>query len=162
MAWWGAELCKRHPGLHSTVLDLPAALKTARPLAEERGYTDRVTFREGNLVTDDYGRGHDVVLLCNILHHFSQETNLAILEKAHAALRPGGSVGIFDIEAPETAAPPEAAGDGFALYFRITSTSACFRGRDYEAWLSQAGFRSPRIIRSVKMPSRMLAVAERS
>ena len=39
--------------------------------------------------------------MCNILHHFSEETNRAILKKVHAALRPGGSVGIFDIETPE-------------------------------------------------------------
>ena len=73
----------------------------------------------------------------------------------------GGSVGIFDIEVPADSAGPEAAADAFALYFRITSTSSCFRDRDCESWLSQAGFRAPRTIRSVKMPSRMLVVAER-
>jgi len=157
----GARLCERNPGLHSTVLDLPEALKTARPLAEARGYAKNVTFREGNLVTDEFGSGHDVILLCNILHHFPEETILAILNKSLAALKPGGIVGIFDIEAPEPAAPPEAAGDAFALFFRITSTSACFRGRDYQNWLGKVGFRRPRTVRSVKMPSRMLVIGEK-
>jgi len=158
----GARLCERHPGLRSTVFDLPIALKTARPLAEAGGYADKVDFREGNLLTDAYGSDYDVALLCNILHHFRAETNLAILKKVHAALRPGATIGIFDIEAPMASAPPEAAGDAFALYFRITSSAGCFRAVDYEGWLAEAGFRASRSIRSVKMPSRMLVVGERA
>jgi SAM-dependent methyltransferase len=156
-----AALCARHPGLSATVFDLPAALATARGLAQQRGYADKVAFREGDLVRDAYEPEQDVVLLCNILHHFPVETNRAILRKVHAALRPGGVVGIFDLETPELQARPEAAADAFALFFRVTSTSACFRGRDYESWLTECGFQAPRTIRSLKMPSRMLVVATR-
>jgi SAM-dependent methyltransferase len=157
----GAQLCARHPGLSATVFDLPPALATARGLAKERGYTDKVSFREGDLVRDPYEPDQDVVLLCNILHHFPIETNRAILRKVHAALRPGGVVGIFDIETPEPAAGPEAAADAFTLYFRVTSTSSCFRGHDYENWLNASGFQSVRTIRSLKMPARMLVVGVR-
>jgi 2-polyprenyl-3-methyl-5-hydroxy-6-metoxy-1,4-benzoquinol methylase len=157
----GASLCQRHSGLRSTVLDLPPAVSRAKALAQQHGYGDRVSFREGDLLESDYGADHDVVLACNILHHFPAATNRAVLSKIKGALRPGGVVGIFDIETPALDAPPEAAADAFALYFRITSTSSCFRGSDYEAWLDECGFRSTRTVRSVKMPSRMLVLAER-
>ncbi|HEY3450647.1 MAG TPA: class I SAM-dependent methyltransferase [Myxococcales bacterium] len=157
----GAELCRRHPPMRSTVLDRPEALETARELARSHGHADLLTFRAGDVLHDDFGTDVGVALLCNILHHFSAATNADILRRVHAALAPGGSVGIFDIEAPEPTAPPEAAGAALALYFRITSTSACRPSRDYERWLRAAGFGRVRTVRSVRMASRMLVVGEK-
>lgn len=155
----GAELCRKHPPMRSTVLDRAEALATARSIAEAGGWVDVVSFREANLLSDEFGADLDVVLLCNILHHFDPSTNAATLARIRRAMRPGGVVGIFDIEAPEAHAAPDASADAFALYFRITSTSTCFRGKDCVAWLSSAGFRDPHVVRSVKMPSRMLVHA---
>ena len=111
------------------------------------------------MLKDEYGEGADVVVLANILHHFSPEVNRQILTRAKRALRAGGSIGIFDIEAPRPDAPPEAAGDAAALFFRITSNSACFSGEDYVAWLGETGFSKPRVVRSLRLPSRLLVVA---
>ncbi|MBX9765868.1 MAG: methyltransferase [Bdellovibrionales bacterium] len=157
----GAALCQKYPPLRSTVLDRAEALATARALGEKEPWHTLVQFKEGNLLTDNFGRDHDVILLSNILHHFPAETNLQILKKVKAALKPGGSVSIFEIETPKDDQKPEVAGDGFALYFKITSTSSCFRGADYVNWLAQAGFSSTKIVRSFKMPSRMLVTAQR-
>ena len=107
---------------------------------------------------DEYGEA-DVVILANILHHFSPSVNREILGRARRALKPGGSIGIFDIEAPGKDSPPEAAGDAAALFFRITSNSACFSGEDYTGWLAESGFSKPRVVRSLLLPSRLLAVA---
>ncbi|HXX66289.1 MAG TPA: methyltransferase [Polyangiaceae bacterium] len=155
----GAELCRKHPPMRATVLDRPEALATARSIAEAGGWTDVVTFREGNLLHDDFGADVDVVLLCNVLHHFDASTNALTLTRVRRAMKPGAVVGIFDIEPPEPHAAPDASADALALYFRITSTSTCFRGRDFVEWLSAAGFHDARIVRSVKMPSRVLVHA---
>lgn len=157
--WVSAELCRRHHGLRATVLDRPEAIATARGIAERHGYSHLVTHREGDLRRDDLGSNLDVALLCNILHHFPATENVETLKRVRKAMKPGGSVGIFEIETPDDDAPANAAGDAFALYFRITSTSTCFRGADYVKWLEAAGFREARIVRSVRMPSRMLVVA---
>jgi SAM-dependent methyltransferase len=101
----GAALCRAHPGLKSVVLDRPEAIPEARKLADELGIADVVSFREADILQDDYGEGADVVILANILHHFTPDVNLQILTRARKALRPGGSVGIFDIEAPRPDAP---------------------------------------------------------
>ena len=85
--------------------------------------------------------------------------NLQILGRARRALVPGGSIGIFDIEAPAVDSPPEAAGDAAALFFRITSNSACFSGADHIDWLTRAGFSGARVVRSALLPSRLLVVA---
>ena len=156
----GGLLCQKHPPMRSTVLDRPEALATARTLGQGEPWFSMVSFREGNLLTDDLGKGYDVVLSANILHHFPAEANRGILRRVRAAMKPGGIVSIFEIEPPHEGQAADAGGDGFALYFRITSDSSCFRGADYVSWLSAAGFASPRVIRSWKMPSRMLVVAK--
>lgn len=155
----GAELCRKYPPMRSTVLDRAEALATARAIAEAGGWSEIVTFREANLLEDDFGTELDVVLLCNILHHFDASTNALTLARVRRAMRPAGVVGIFDIEPPSPRAPPDASADAFALYFRITSTSTCFRGDDYVEWLSETGFRDIKVVRSVKMPSRLLVHA---
>jgi O-methyltransferase domain len=155
----GAALCRAHPGLQSVVLERAEAIPEAKRLAAQAGIADVVSFREANLLTDDYGEEADVVVLANILHHFTREVNLEILGRARKAFKPGGSIGIFDIEAPAPDAPPEAGGDAAALFFRITSNSACFSGDDYVDWLRRTGFKSPRVVRSVRLPSRLLVVA---
>jgi SAM-dependent methyltransferase len=155
----GATLCRAHPGLKSVVLEREEAIPEASRLAKELGIADLVSFRACDLLKDDYGDGADVVILANILHHFSPAVNREILGRAKRALKPGGSIGIFDIEAPRSDAPPEAGGDAAALFFRITSNSACFSGDDYLAWLRETGFKEPRVLRTVRLPSRLLATA---
>ena len=141
------------------VLEREEAIPEASRLAQELGIADVVSFRACDLLKDDYGQGADVVILANILHHFSPAVNREVLGRARRALKPGGSIGIFDIEAPRKDAPPEAGGDAAALFFRITSNSACFSGDDYVAWLRETGFSERRAIRSVLLPSRLLVVA---
>ena len=155
----GAAVCRAHPGLRSVVLEREEAIPEARRLAQELGILDVVSFTACDLLKDEYGESADAVILANILHHFSPGVNREILSRAKRALKPGGSIGIFDIEAPRADAPPEAAGDAAALFFRITSNSACFSGDDYVAWLQETGFSKPRAVRSVLLPSRLLVVA---
>lgn len=155
----GAALCRAHPGLQSVVLERAEAIPEARRLAEAAGITDVVSFRQCDLLEDEYGKGADAVVLANILHHFSPGVNLEILGRSRRALKPGGSIGIFDIEAPRPDTAPEAAGDAAALFFRITSNSACFTGDDYAGWLKAAGYSNIRLVRSLRLPSRLLIVA---
>jgi len=83
-------LAEKFPELTAEVLDLPAVLEITRELVEQHGMAGRVTTRAGNYLTDDFGRGYDVVLLSNMLHQESPETCLALLRKAHAALADDG------------------------------------------------------------------------
>jgi SAM-dependent methyltransferase len=156
-----AALCRRHPGLRATVIERREALEISRQLASDAGHAALVRFREGDVLTDSFGTGIDVAILCNILHHSSAGANRDILRRVHAALKRGGTVGIFDIETPAAESRAEAAADALALYFRITSTSSCFRAADYLAWLGDAGFVGLKVVRTVKLPSRILITARK-
>lgn len=152
----GAALCRRHPPMRSTVIDLPAALEAARALAGEAGVDDVVEHRAGDVLADDFGTGRDVVLLANILHHFTREQNLDILTRAFACLEVGGTVAVWDLERPGPDDAPDLGGDATALFFRLTSSSRCFTAEDYRHWLAEIGFGSINVQRPVTAPLHIL------
>ena len=122
----------------STVLDLPAAVEHARPLAQAEGLGELVEHRTGDLLTGDYGSGWDVVLLSNILHHFQPADIEAIVARAYSATRADGTIAIWELERPRSGSKPNG-GDGIALFFRLTSTAGAYSGDEYAAWLQKAG-----------------------
>jgi len=55
--YFSVILCRRHPGLRATVLDLPSAVEHAAPLLAKEGMGDRVVLQAGNALTDDLATG---------------------------------------------------------------------------------------------------------
>ena len=53
--YFSVVLCRRHPQLRATVLDLPDAVEHAAPLLEREAMGDRVVLRAGDALTDDLG-----------------------------------------------------------------------------------------------------------
>ncbi|HSE99165.1 MAG TPA: class I SAM-dependent methyltransferase [Blastocatellia bacterium] len=135
----GAAICRRHPPMRSEVVDLSDAIEHARELAREQHIDDIVSHRVGDVRTDDFGVENDVVLLANILHHFTPEMNLDILNRAFRSMNEDGTIAIWEVEAPDKSRNPNE-GDGGALFFRLTSNAGCYNGSQYEMWLKQAGF----------------------
>jgi hypothetical protein len=156
----GAAICRRHPPMRSVVLDLPQAVEAAKALAQEEGLADLVEHRAGDLHTADFGTGNDVALLSNILHHFQPDANAAILRRVHACLAPAGTAAVWEIERPKSTARVSA-GDGAALFFRLTSTAACYSGEEYADWLTAAGFAKIRIQRPALSPGSVLVTGRR-
>jgi hypothetical protein len=157
----GATVARKHPGMRCTVVDLPAALDHARRLAQREGHADIVEHRAGNLLSDDLGAGWDVVLLSNILHHFTPADVKAIMRRAYAAVAGQGTVAIWELERPASSQKP-CEGDGVALFFRLTSSAAAYSGEEYAAWLTEAGFTRAKIVRPALRPGNVLVHARRS
>jgi SAM-dependent methyltransferase len=141
--------------LRSTVLDLPRAIEHARGLAQREGIADVVEHRAGDLTTDDLGEGWDVIVLSNIVHHFQPDQIVAILRRARQALVSDGTVAIWELERPTRNAPP-GAGDGVALFFRLTSTAGAYNGNECAAWLESSGFARVKIVRPRLSPGNVL------
>lgn len=127
--------------LHADVLDLEGVCTIARKHIELAELGDRVKTRAGDLRTDPFGEGYDLVFISAICHMLDPAENLALLHKSHTALRPGGRVVVQDflLEADKTA-PKSAA--LFALNMLVgTVGGSSYSGEEYAAWLEQAGFR---------------------
>jgi SAM-dependent methyltransferase len=140
---FSAALCRRYPDLHSVILDLPEAAGHSQPLLACEGLKDRLTYRVGNALTDEIGREEfDLIFVANLVHHFDDGQNRALMKKIAHALRPGGSCVILEIIRPES---PRRAGQVGALtdfYFAITSSSGTWSFKEMGDWQKQAGLRA--------------------
>ncbi|MDD2389631.1 MAG: methyltransferase, partial [Desulfobacterales bacterium] len=71
-----------------------------RPFSEsvfdQFGLADRISFSEGNYLTEDIDGSYDVIWMSHILHGEGPEDCEKIIRKAVAALQPGGKILVHD------------------------------------------------------------------
>jgi SAM-dependent methyltransferase len=146
--YYSVVACRRHPGLSSVVLDLPKAVEHAAPLLAREGMGDRVLHRAGDALTDDLGEGcYDLVMISQVVHHFTEEQNRALAERVARALRPGGLYAIVDEFRPTTPKQAGQIGGLLEFYFALTSRSGTWTHQEMESWQRDAGMRPRRPIR---------------
>jgi cyclopropane fatty-acyl-phospholipid synthase-like methyltransferase len=158
--WYAAQLCRRHPGLTATVLDLPGSAAIGREIIAANGLSDRVRFRDGNATTADLGTGYDAVLCFNLVHHLAPAEVADLFKRAHAALAPGGTLAVLDVFA-EPARRASAQADMLALFVYLSSGSQVRTPRELSNWLRGAGFGPPRTIRILRIPGLTLRIARK-
>jgi SAM-dependent methyltransferase len=151
-------MCRRHPGLRATVLDLPPSAAVGRKIVAEQGFADRIDFREGDVFELGLGENLDVVSVFNLIHHLSEERDRELVRMARAALRPGGALVIGDSARPEPggAIPPQGAVS--QLLFYAWSHSRNFSPTEVRGWLEEAGFEEVEVHQNVRSLWRMVVV----
>ena len=133
-------LCRRHPELRATVLDLPPAVEHAAPLLAREEMGDRVVLQAGNVLTDDLGEGvYDLILMFSLVHHFDDATNRTLVAKSARALRPGGTLVIGEPLRPASPGRGGQMGAFFDLYFALTSRSGTWSFNEMRSWQTEAG-----------------------
>ncbi len=89
---YAIHFCRYNQNLRATVYDLP----TTKPFAEKTiagfGLSHRIDFQEGDYTKMGIKGKYDVAWLSHILHGENPETCRDIIEKAVAALEPGGMI----------------------------------------------------------------------
>lgn len=146
--YYSVALCRRHEGLRSTILDLPQAVEHAAPLLAAEGMGDRVVHRAGDALTEDLGTGaYDLVLVAQLVHHFSQEENRDLAARIARALRPGGVYAVLDQFRSPTAKDAGQMGALLEFYFALTSQSGTWAAEEIADWQRQAGLAPRRPIR---------------
>ena len=137
---YSVSVCRKHPGLRATILDLPQAIEHAAPILAREGMGDRVVHRAGNALTDDLGEAAwDAIFLSQLVHHFTDEQNRALLRRIARALKVGGACILLDAVRPSS--PEDAGGIGAVLdlYFSATSHSGIWPIETMQAWQREAG-----------------------
>ena len=151
-------MCRRHPGLHATVLDLPPSVAVGREIVEEEGFSDRISFREGDVFEIGLGEEVDVVSVFNLIHHLPEERDRELCRMARAALRPGGCLVIGDSARPEPGEQVSEHGAISSLLFYAWSHSRNFRPSEIRAWMREAGFGQVETHRNERSPWRIVVV----
>jgi 2-polyprenyl-3-methyl-5-hydroxy-6-metoxy-1,4-benzoquinol methylase len=158
---FGITIARRNPRADVVALDWRSVLAVADENARAAGVADRVRMLPGSAFDIDWGRGYDLVLLTNFLHHFDRETCTGILRKTHAALAPGGrAVALEFVPNEDRVSPPEAA--TFALTMLVTTTSGdAYTYAEYQRMFRDTGFARTEL-HELPVPTHRVVVAQRS
>ena len=134
--------CEVYPELVATVFDLPATLSLTEKTVKDAGLDSRITLRGGDFNQDELGGPYDLVLMSDILHYQTFETNQALVKKVYAHLVPGGRLVIKDRFLDEAGTGP-AWTTAFAVHILVnTQQGGCYRTSDAMQWMTRAGFGS--------------------
>jgi predicted O-methyltransferase YrrM len=134
--------CQVYPTLIATVFDLPATLQITEKTVKEAGLESRIKLRGGNFNQDDLGGPYDIVLMSDILHYQTFQTNQALVKKVYDHLAPGGRLVIKDRFLDEAGTGP-AWTTAFAVHILVnTQEGACYKTADAMQWMTAAGFKS--------------------
>ena len=132
-----------------TAVDLPEVLQVTRRIAARYGVGDRLDTIAGDMAHVDFGRGHRVAMLGQILHSYDAAENRALLRKTFDALTPGGVVAVA-----EFLVDPDRSGPLSSLIFAAnmlvnTEGGSTYSFDEIRDWLAQAGFEE---IRTLEVP----------
>lgn len=134
-------LCRQFPQLKATVLDLPPILQRTRRIVAQEGMGDRITLREGNYFTDDFGTGFDAILLSNVLQTEGRQTCRMILQKAFAALAAGGRILIHGIMPDADRVSPVQPVLFSVFMMLVFPEGEAYTAEEILGWLQETGFR---------------------
>jgi ubiquinone/menaquinone biosynthesis C-methylase UbiE len=132
--------CQVYPELTATVFDLPATLSLAEKTVKDAGLESRIALVPGDFNRDPLGGPYDVVLMSDILHYQTFDTNAALVGKVFRHLVPGGRLIIKDRFLDEAGTGP-AWTTAFAVHILVnTQQGSCYRTSDAIQWMTKAGF----------------------
>jgi demethylspheroidene O-methyltransferase len=148
------------PQLSFSLFDLPPVAAVAERRFAAAGMASRVSLNPGNLHTDAFPAGHDLISLIRVLHDHEDAAVLSLLQRARQALAPGGALLIAE---PMSGTPgAEAMGDAyFGFYLLAMGTGRPRTPDEITAMLKQAGFGKVRVLRNRRpLLARVLVASE--
>ncbi len=143
---YAVALCRANPGLHATVVDLPATQPLFDEVVAAAELADRLRFFAADYRAGGLPGPHDRVLYSNVLRGLTDAEIAAQLHLAAAVLQPGGRLIVHDLF-PEPEAGPS--GLGAALFGLHLPAAANLERARLEAILGENGFH---VTRSVRLP----------
>ena len=132
------ELARAWPELRCTVWELPSVCALAREYVAAAGLEARVEALEGDMFGDRFPEGCDVVLFAQILHDWPPEKGRGLVERAFAALPPGGLLLIHEKLIAPGGPLPNALVD---LDMLVWTEGQAWQLEELAALLETAGFR---------------------
>ncbi len=145
---FAAELCRRHPRLSATVLDLPGNNRVARELWAQ----PRIEWTDGNVLHGTLPQA-DIVTCFQLLGHLQRDERRALLVRMRAAVRPGGTLALMDHFA---SSGRDDASAFVALNYFLVARTPRLTVEEAARELREAGWATPRITPILRLPGQSL------
>ena len=149
---YGLAFGRRFPECRMTGLDWGAVVAVACENAAAAGMADRYDTIVGSAFEVDWGKGYDVVLLPNFLHHFDRDGCMKILHRARAALAPKGRVAIVEWVPNEDRVSPPVPALFTMTMLLSTPSGTTYTGEELSEMLAEAKFEPPEVIPLLPTP----------
>jgi ubiquinone/menaquinone biosynthesis C-methylase UbiE len=95
-------LLQKYPALTSTVVDLENVCIAGREIAQEQGFSDRISFYAAEFSDGEFPAGYELALQCDV-----GAFGVELFRKVRRAVKPGGRLVLVEHFAPaEGFAPP--------------------------------------------------------
>ncbi|MBQ1075792.1 methyltransferase [Micromonospora sp. C31] len=127
------------PALRVDVYNLPAVAPLVQATRARAGHRERLGFVGGDFLAEPLPAGYDALAFVRVLHDWPDEVARRLVEKAYAALEPGGMLLICE----EFRTPDRLAMQFFWSYFLIGVDGCVSRLREVEFYtglLKEVGF----------------------
>ncbi len=122
------------------ILDVPEVVPLTAEYVRKAGVSAQISLRSGDMLTDDLGSGHDIIMLNAICHLFSEEQNQQLFRRARQALAPNGRLVVQDFILNSNKTGPLHAAL-FSLNMLVaTDNGASYSEIEYSGWMKNAGF----------------------
>jgi (2Fe-2S) ferredoxin/SAM-dependent methyltransferase len=131
------------------ILDVPEVVPLTGEYVNRAGVAEQVKLRPGDMLTDEFGSGYDLIMLNAICHMFSEEQNRELFRRARKALAPKGRLAVQDFILDADKTSPQ-----FAALFSLnmlvgTDAGASYSEPEYTDWMNAAGFDE---VRRINLP----------
>ncbi len=153
---WAQVICEHNPAIKATVFDIPETAAAGRKLYLGTEFEGRISFKGGDYLSDDFGKGFDLVLIANVLHQELAEQASGLIRRAADALAPGGRLCVVDFQIDPDRCGPEL-GTLFAIHMRDFGDT--WTEADIGTWMTTAGLDS--IERTDVGPTRWIITGHR-
>jgi precorrin-6B methylase 2 len=137
---YGVEIAKLNPQAQIYGQDWKNVLEVSVETARAAGVADRYHTIPGSAFEADLGTGYDLILLPNFLHHFDHATNVRLLKRVRAALKPGGLVATVEFVPNEDRVSPPMPASFSMMMLGSTEGGDAYTFNELAAMFQDAGF----------------------
>jgi 2-polyprenyl-3-methyl-5-hydroxy-6-metoxy-1,4-benzoquinol methylase len=137
---YGITIAKHNAAAEVFAVDWKDVLAVAAEHAAEAGVASRYHTLPGSAFEVDLGTGYDVVMLPAFLHHFDPPTNVGLLQKIRAAMKPNGLLATLEITPNDDRISPPMAAEFSLMMLGSTPAGDAYTFKELEEMLRQAGF----------------------
>lgn len=144
----GLELLRANPSWSGIFFDYPEVIEIVQEHIEEYALSSRALLRCGNVQTDEFGNGYDLIWCSNLLYFLEDPS--ALIKKLYNALNPNGVLISAHVEIDAT--NPQHSDRFFYFLFLNLQGKRIFKPEELSEMFTQAGFSQMQTFTSHDMP----------
>jgi len=156
---FGICMAMAHKSAHIVAVDWENVLQVAIENAAKMGVSDRFHPVGGSAFDVDFGKDFDVAMLPNFLHHFDVPTNVGLLKKIHAAMKPGATLATLEFVPNDDRISPPVPAAFSMMMLASTERGDAYTFREFDAMFRQAGFGASTIQDVPNSPMKLIVTA---